>query len=195
MSRRGKTEAVPSWDRLYELAAAKEGHFTTAEAAEAGYSPPLLNHYLQIGRIRRVRRGIYRLVHFPPGEHEDLVAIWLWAEREGVFSHETALSLRGLSDILPARMHITLPLSWAKRRLRVPKGVILHFGEVPESDRAWNGAVPVTSPLRTLRDCVEAYTSPETILQAVRDARSRGMVTKPEADEIVKSLSERGKEG
>jgi len=42
---------------------------------------------------------------------------------------------------------------------------------------------------------VEAYTSPETILQAVRDARSRGMVTKPEADEIVKRLSERGKAG
>jgi len=188
MGRRGKTDSVPIWGRLYEVAAAKEGHFTTAEAAEAGYSPALLHHYLQIGRIIRVRRGVYRLVHFPPGDNEDLVAIWLWTERACVFSHETALSLHGLSDILPSRMHVTLPLSWEKRRLRVPKGVILHFGELPESDRAWHDAVPVTSPLRTLRDCVAAYTSPETIQQAVRDARSRGLVTKAEADELTRSL-------
>jgi len=49
-----------------------------------------------------VRRGVYRLEHFPAGEHEDLVALWLWTDRAGVFSHETALALHGLSDTLPS---------------------------------------------------------------------------------------------
>ena len=29
-------------------------------------------------------------------------AVWLWSEQAGVFSHQTALALHDLSDILPA---------------------------------------------------------------------------------------------
>ncbi len=53
----------PLWDQLYEIASAQDGHFTTSQAATAGYSPQLLAKYLKNGRISRVRRGIYRLVH------------------------------------------------------------------------------------------------------------------------------------
>src|ERR1700722_20609647 len=91
----------PDRDRLYEIAAAQEGLFTTQQAAEAGSSPQLLLHHLSSGTAVRVRRGIYRLVHFPAGEHEDLVSAWLWSEQMGVFSHETALSLHRLSYVLP----------------------------------------------------------------------------------------------
>ena len=58
----------PDWDRLYETAAAQEGFFTTRQAADAGYSSQLLVHHAAGGRVTRVRRGIYRLVHFPVGE-------------------------------------------------------------------------------------------------------------------------------
>src|SRR5271166_3711603 len=91
----------PDWNRLFATAAAQEGLITTQQAAEAGYSPQLLIHYIQSGRIVRVRRGIYRLVHFPAGEHEELVTAWLWSERSGVFSHQTALALHRLSDSMP----------------------------------------------------------------------------------------------
>src|SRR6185312_13920789 len=101
--------ATPDWNRLYETAAAQAGHFTTKQAAEAGYSPQLLIHYLHAQRAVRVRRGIYRLVHFPAGEHEDLVVAWLWSELAGVVSHQSALALHGLSDALPAHIHLTLP--------------------------------------------------------------------------------------
>src|SRR5438552_2033517 len=90
----------PSWDRLYETAAGQSGHVTTRQAADAGYSPQLLIKHIHAGRIVRVRRGIYRLVHYPAGEHEELVVAWLWFESAGVFSHQTALSLHGLSDAL-----------------------------------------------------------------------------------------------
>ncbi len=84
----------------------------------------------------RVRRGIYRLVHFPASEHEDLVVLWLWAEQAGVFSHETALALHDLSDALPGKVHLTVPASWRRRRLRVPAGLVLHFADVGDVDRA-----------------------------------------------------------
>src|SRR5580692_4974596 len=122
----------PDRDRLYEIAAAQDGLFTTQQAAEAGYSPQLLVHHLSSGTATRVQRGIYRLVHFPAGEHEELVAAWLWSERVGVFSHETALALHGLSDALPSQVHVTLPIAWRKRRLRVPDGVLLEFAPVDD---------------------------------------------------------------
>jgi predicted transcriptional regulator of viral defense system len=43
-------------------------------------------------------------VHFRASEHEELVTAWLWSERAGVMSHQTALSLHGLSDVLPAQI-------------------------------------------------------------------------------------------
>jgi predicted transcriptional regulator of viral defense system len=165
-------------DRLWDVAAAQEGHFTTQQAAKAGYSPQLLAKYLRNGRVLRVRRGVYRLRHFPPGEHEDLVTIWLWSEQAGVFSHDTALVLHGLSDALPARVHLTLPPDWAVRRLRVPQGVVLHHADVPERHRAWVGPVPVTTPVRTLCDSAAAPVSPEVLNKAIKDARARGLLSR-----------------
>ena len=39
----GATTSSPDWDHLFEIAAAQEGLFTTQQAAEAGYSPQLLD--------------------------------------------------------------------------------------------------------------------------------------------------------
>lgn len=181
--------ARPYWDRLYELAASQEGLFTRRQAAEAGDSPQLLVHHVRAGRVMRVRRRIYRLVHVPAGEHEDLVAVWLWTEQEGVISHESALALHQLSDALPAAHHVTLPARWAERRLRVPDGVVLHHADMAASDCAWVGAVPITSVRRSLGDCARAGLSPELLRQAATQALGRGLVVLDELDEVSAALA------
>src|SRR5580692_11865050 len=98
MPRRSVSGAHPVWDRLYESAAAQAGYVTQEQAVEAGYSPQLVRYYVQDGRLERGGRGLLRLVHFPPSEHEDLVVLWLWSGKVGVFGHETALMLHDLSD-------------------------------------------------------------------------------------------------
>jgi predicted transcriptional regulator of viral defense system len=178
----------PDWDRLYEIAAAQEGLFTTRQAAEAGYSPQLLVHHVSSGRAVRVRRGIYRLVHFPAGEHEELVSAWLWSEQAGVFSHQTALALHQLSDALPAQLHLTLPSAWQLRRFRLPEGVVLHHADVPKQDRAWFGPVPITSVTRTLNDCAREGLSPELLRQAAKQALRRGLVIRRELTDVRASL-------
>lgn len=176
--------SAPNWSALFATAQAQAGYFTTGQAAAAGYSPPLLHKYLASGKVARVRRGIYRLVHFPAGEHEDLVALWLWADQAGVFSHETALALHDLSDVLPSQVHMTIPKSWRHRRLRVPAGLVLHHADIAEVDRAGFSAVPITSPRRTLRDCIEANVSPELMRQAVLQARRRGLISEKDSAEL-----------
>jgi predicted transcriptional regulator of viral defense system len=175
------TTRGPDWDALFTAAQAQSGYFTTAQAAAAGYSPPLLHKYLVNEKVARVRRGIYRLVHFPAGEHEDLVALWLWAEQAGVFSHETALALHDLSDALPSKVHMTIPMSWRRRRLRVPAGLVLHYADLDDVDRMWFSAVPVTSPRRTLRDCIEVNVSPDLVRQGVLEARRRGLISEKDS--------------
>lgn len=170
----------PDWDSLFAVAQGQVGYFTTAQAAQSGYSRPLLHKHLASGKVVRARRGIYRLVHFPASDHEDLVVLWLWSEQSGVFSHETALALHDLSDVLPGKVHLTLPSTWRRRRLRVPAGLVLHFADLGAPDRASFAAVPVTAPLRTLWDCIEADVAPSLVDQAILQARRRGLITAAE---------------
>jgi predicted transcriptional regulator of viral defense system len=178
----------PSWDQLYEAAAGQSGYVTTRQAADAGYSPQLLNKHLHAGRVVRIRRGIYRLVHFPASDHEELVVAWLWFESAGVFSHQTALSLHGLSDALPAQLHLTLPAEWSRRRFRVPKGVVLHHADIPVNERTWFGPVPITSPPRTLTDCAREPIAPDLLRQASQQAVRRGLVTKNDLRAVERGL-------
>ncbi len=180
----------PDWGQLYEVAAGQGGYVTTRQAQEAGYSLPLLTHHVKQGRLQRARRGVYRLAHYPAGEHEDLIVLWLWSEQEGVFSHETALCLHQLSDALPAVYHLTLPATWSRRRLRVPPGVRLYYADVTGADRSWAGGVPVTSPLRTLVDCVADHVAPEFVRAARRQILQRGLASTTELQDRLRQLPE-----
>jgi predicted transcriptional regulator of viral defense system len=117
------------------------------------------------------------MVHFPPGDNEDLVTLWLWSGHVGVFSHETALALHQLSDVLPSKVHMTVPSTWKRRRLYLPTGVILHFSDLTADERSWVGAIPVTSARRTVLDCAAAQISPDLLSQAINEAIDQGLFT------------------
>lgn len=178
----------PDWDRLFETAGAQDGYFTTRQAADAGYSSQLLLKHIRAGRVARTRRGIYRLIHFPAGEHDELVIAWLWSERAGVISHQTALTLHELSDVLPVHVHLTLPSAWRLRRFRVPADVVLHHTDIPPEDRTWFGPVPTTSPRRSLNDSAREGLSPELLRQAAQQALRRGLVTRAELGDVEEAL-------
>ncbi len=168
------------WQALFRLAATQEGLFSARQATSVGCSQQLLARYASTGRIERVQRALYRIVDFPPGEHEDLMAIWLWSRTEGVFSHETALFLHDLSDALPIRAHITLPSSWRTRKIEVPQGVAIYHDDVADSERSWVGPLPVTAVRRSLSDCLHTSVAPELIAQASVQAAERGLITAAE---------------
>lgn len=171
-------------DLLYALANAHGGYFSVHEAAQVGLSSPYLSHYRQGGDIVPAFRGVYRLANFPPGEHEELTVAWLATDQQAVFSHETALQLHGLSDVLPNRIHVSLSSSWRRRLL--PDGVERHYIQTPITERSWVGDVPVTTPSRTLADCSAAHVAPELVVQAIHQARSRGLIDNDEATALGK---------
>lgn len=167
----------PRWADLYELAAGQAGYFSAKQASGIGYSLPHLQYHLDHGKLERVQRGIFRLVQFPASTHDELVPDWLWSNSLGVFSHDTALMLHQLSDALPDNVHLTVPSTWRRRRMKVRPGLVLHYGDVPAGDRTWNGPVPVTTPLRTVADCALDALNPELVEQARTQALARGLFT------------------
>jgi predicted transcriptional regulator of viral defense system len=189
MARRTTVTTSPSWDGLYATAAPQAGLFTRRQAIDAGYSPPLLEYHVRKGRVARVGRGVFRLTHFPSSDEEDLVAIWLWSERQGVFSHETALRLHDLSDVLPAITHLTLPGDAQRRRRRTPPGVMLHYDEFGKGDLTWKGPVPLTTALRSVLDCKQAAVAPDIVRQAIRQALRRGLFTRETLNQALERVS------
>ncbi len=100
-------------------------------------------------------------------------------------SHQSALELLGLSDLVPDAVHLTVP---RKARYRRPiSGVQLHTAKEPptRSETIVVEGIRITSPARSIADAAAAGESPEHILDAVRQALSRGMVTRRQLERVA----------
>jgi predicted transcriptional regulator of viral defense system len=163
----------PDLDRLFSVAEGQAGYFTTAQARQAGYSRGLVAHHAKSGTFERVRPGVYRLARFPGSAREDLYIAWLEAGPRAVVSHDSALELYGLSDLLPVETHVTLPRTSSRRR----SGIRMHTTAVGAEDVAVRDGLPVTSVARSIADVARGGGSVELIGQAVHEALARGLVS------------------
>ena len=169
--------------QLYETAEAQQGFFTTKQAKAAGFAENTHPYHVQVGNWVREHRGIYRLAQFPPADRPDLVLWSLWSknrnqETEGIYSHQTALSLHDLSDLNPFQLHMTVPTHF-RRNSEIPGILVLHYADLPADDVETAQGFKFTRPLRTILDLVEADTVEHRFIrQALRQALQRGLITR-----------------
>lgn len=172
---------------LNQVAYGQDGYFTSQQARDTGFSPQLLAHHVRSGRYEHMRRGLYRLRGYPGSSHEEVRALWLsvGAER-AVVSHESALELHGLSDVLPNTVHLLVDRD--DRGIRRLQGVTLHTTTkaLQPSEVVSREGIRVTDPVRSILDAAGAGTAPEQIEMAVRQALHEGLTTRrsllPRAD-------------
>ena len=163
---------------LYHVAAGQGGYFTAAQAIDAGYAYSQQHFHVSRGNWLRVDRGLFRLRDFPPGEREDLIRWSLWSRDQrgvpqAVVSHDTALTVHDLSDVMPGLIHLTVPKGFRKN---VPPSCVLHEATLRPEDVESRTGYNVTSPLRTLLDVSGSALSQEHLNRAVREALERGLV-------------------
>jgi predicted transcriptional regulator of viral defense system len=169
--------------RLFEIAEQQQGFFTTKQAKAAGFAENTHPYHVQVGNWIREHRGIYRLALFPTADRPDLVLWALWSrnrdeEVEGVYSHQTALSLYDLSDLNPAKLHMTVPTDF-RRNSEIPEILVLHYADLPESEVQTAQGFKFTRPLRTILDLIDAGTVERNfICQALRQAVDRGLISR-----------------
>lgn len=173
---------------LYDIAEDQMGYVTTGQAGTVGVSPMALVMMTRRGALERVSRGVYRLVDFPVQPLAQYMQATLWPYgRRGVLSHETALSLHELSDVDPAKVHITVPADFRVQRA-VPGYLIVHRGDLPSEDVTRLDGMPITTPARTIRDCIRAHLGPALLTQAIDQARASGLVDAPTAIALEREL-------
>ena len=192
-----------AYRELVALAQTQGGYFTAMQAAQFGHKPPHLAYHVGVGNFERAGHGIYRLPELPYAEHDDLVRLSFWSRGrddrpQAVASHQTALAIYDLSDLLPTKNHLTVPLSFRKP---APKGVVLHRAELSKEDVREREGYFITTPLRTLVDVARDPTiSLEHLITASRQALHRGIVipyllneaieAHPEAAQLCHALSD-----
>lgn len=158
---------------LEALAFAQGGYFNRRDAAEHGIGRDLLYYHVGSGRFERMLPGVYRYRMALATERSELFLPWVWSDYRGVLSHETALDLYGLSDVMPSRIHLTVPPNF----VRSAPGYVLHRARLEPDEVTEYEGLPVTAPARTIVDAAAAGTGPEQIELAVRQALARGLTT------------------
>ena len=173
--------------RLFEVAESQRGYFTSADAKRLGYDYPHQYFHVKQGNWIRVDHGIYRLKKFPAAGHEDLMRWWLWSRKKGVMSHETAAALYELGDLLPAKIHLTVPLDFRKP---AAKSLVLHKANLSASEINKRDDLPVTTPLRTVLDLARSHLDDERLSAVAKDAIKKGLVTRKELLEALAKMPE-----
>lgn len=169
--------------RLFEVAESQQGYFTSTDAKSLGYDYPHQHFHVKRGNWIRVDHGIYRLKHFPAANHEDLIRWWLWTRKKGVISHQTAAAVYELGDLLPDRIHLTVPVGFRKRPV---KPIVLHKAKLDPTEIRQRDGLPVTSPLRTIMDLARNRLDPERLSAVVKDAVHNGLIL---SRELLEALS------
>ena len=174
---------------LFKIAEGQQGYFTAKQAVDVGYLLGSQAHHVKAGNWVRVERGIYRLARFPQSSEEQLVIYSLWSrnragEPQGVYSHQTALSIHELSDVNPAKLHMTVPPAF-RRSAKVPKILVLHRALLDEKDVERRQGFAVARPLRAIAGLAAAESvSRDIIAQALAEGRERGLITAREISEL-----------
>jgi len=101
---------------------------------------------------------------------------------EGVYSHHTVLSFYDLSDLNPAKIHMTVPTHF-RRNSEIPGVLVLHYADLPDSDVETAQGFKLTRPLRAILDLIEAGTVERNFIrQAVTQAVDRGLITRQQIE-------------
>ena len=130
-----------SIDQLYPLAEGQGGYFTTSQAHDVGVTDQQLHYLVKAGSLQRATHGIYRLRRFPAQAFEDVIVATLWAGEGAAASHETALAIYGITDAMPALLHVTVPRRFRGKR----QGTALHTAPLEVHERTRRDGVPVTT--------------------------------------------------
>ena len=106
--------AVPEQMIFEEFLHNAHGVVTSKQVTEAGFHRSILSGLVEANKLVQVARGLY----MKPSAWEDEMFLLQYRFSKGIFSHETALYLHGLTDRTPARFAMTFPWGYNAASLK-----------------------------------------------------------------------------
>ena len=177
-----KSKRVNPDQALYEVASQQQGYFTTKQAESVGYIRAHHSYHVKAGHWVREIRGVYRLLKFPQDDGDAQLVLWyLWSRNrkevpQGVYSYDTALRIYNLSDLMPSKLHMTVPSHFRKFN-EIPKILVLYKASLLKSDIRLIRGFAVTTPARTILDLFESnHLENDILIQATTQALKKGLI-------------------
>jgi len=180
-------------DELYALAEEHDGLLASKDARAQGIQDSVLVRLAQRGRLERMSRGVYRIAHFPADRLAQYREAVLWAQASQgpervALSHETALLIYGISDVNPAHVHLTVPMS-ARLRREHPEWVVIHRADLTPQEISQHEGMPITSVERSVMDVLSTTHRADIAKKAIADALREGLLTAAQASGLRKRVS------
>ena len=135
------------------------GIITSKQVTEAGLHRSVLSKLVKDNELLWVSRGVY----MKPAAWEDEMYLIQYRYCKGVFSHETALYLHGMSDRTPARFTMTFPRGYNASSLKDENLTVKRSGK----ELYALGIINLPSPSGNL---IRAYDIERTLCDIVRGA-------------------------
>jgi predicted transcriptional regulator of viral defense system len=178
---------------LWTIASSQGGYFTARQALSVGYTYRQQHFHRQRGNWLTIDHGLFRLRDYPASPHEDLIRWSFWSRDQkgnikAVVSHESALDFHDLGEVMPAKLHLTVPRNFRKH---AREACVLHYNNLPEEDVENHDGFLVTTPLKTIKDVAEGDLSPEYLIKALHDALNRGIVRRKQFEQNGLSVAGR----
>ena len=150
----------------------QHGVVTRRQLLEAGFTGKAIQHRVAIGRLYRIRRGVYAVGRAQLTQHGRWMAAVLSCGPEAALSHVSAGALWEICPSHSGPIHIS---SLAQGTRRQP-GIVLHRRSTlgPEEVTRHHG-IPVTTPITTVVDMATCLT-PRRLEAAINEADKRDLV-------------------
>lgn len=163
---------MTKYEELAELAIENYGIVTSAEATRVGIALKDVQEWVQNGRLEKVGRGVFRLKQFPCNElchYAEAVA--LVGEGSWIFG-ESVLAMHGLALVNPL---YTFVATTKRVRRTLPPWLKIVNVDSDKTRDVFNG-IPAQN-LATVFVDLKNRLIPERLLQAIREARGRGLLS------------------
>lgn len=162
------------WTAVATLASRQHGVVARRQLLELGVSGRTLAHRVEAGGWKLAHRGVYVLPGAADSFEQRTMAAVLANGPVALASHLTAAYLYGLLPGPPPVVDVLLPAACRSRKL--PDVHVTRSRTLCARDRTAVGAIPATSPARTIIDLASVL-EPPGLRAMVIDARQRRVVT------------------
>lgn len=172
-------------DVVREIALGEYGFITTKEAVASGVPAVELRKLAARGALVNVAYGIYRVADAPGSPFDQFAEALLRAGEGAYLRGDSVLALFGLADVNPRTIRVVAP---KRTRATMPTFVDVTApprGEAPNLTR-YEGllAMRVADAILDCRGRIER----DRLLEAARDARKEGLVTRGEYAKLQREL-------
>ena len=171
------------YTQLAHHAAENYGYVSGEDARELGVPIGTLNALARRGQLERVGHGIYRVPLIPSTPLDEYMLATLWPGGPGRISHDSALGLFEMSDVNPAKIHVTVPVSYRTHR-DIPAPYVLHHEDLDESEEANFEGIPVVSPAKAVRQAHARHLRRSLLEQAIDDGVRGGWLRGRQAAQL-----------